>query len=255
MKNPYRIKHGFLVLMLFILALSSCQTLYPTRMLRTGKEYQYSRLPDTQNTGSEYRIAPNDELSVSVGTNDGEKMLDPTNLNSAAVQSAGSSYLVDFDGTINIPLIRRMKVEGMTIRELEKNLEQQLSFYFNKPYVKVRVLNNRVIIFPGGGGGNSQVLQLENPNTTLFEALAKAGGISDGKAYKIKLIRGGLNERKVYLIDLSKIEGLKQADMVLMANDIIYVEPVNRVPQALLAQISPYLTLFTTLVVIYTLLK
>ena len=222
--------------------LSSCQTLYPTRMLRTGGDYQYSPLPEPSSQPKEYKIAVNDELTILVGTNDGEKMLDPTNLNAAATQAGGTAYLVDYDGTINMPLLRRIKVEGMTIREMEKTLENQLSFYFNNPFVRVKVMNNRVVIFPGGEGGSSQVLQLENPNTTLFEALAKAGGIADGKAYKIKLIRGDINNRKVYQIDLSKIEGLTQADIVLMANDIIYVEPVNRVPQALLAQISPYLS-------------
>lgn len=246
----------FLLIIMFIaLSAMSCQTLYPTRMLRTGKEYQYSKVSELQSAPQEYKIARNDELAISVSTNDGEKMLDPLSLSSGGQQVASSSYLVDFDGTINMPLIRRVKVEGLTIRELEKSLEQQFSYYFNKPFVKINVKNNRVIIFPGGQGGSSMVVTLDNPNTTLFEALAKAGGISDGKSFRIKLIRGDINNRKVYLIDLSKIEGLKQADIVLMANDIIYVEPVNKVPQALLAQIGPYISLLTTLVVIYTLLK
>jgi polysaccharide export outer membrane protein len=245
----------FLILAVVSCLFISCQTLYPTRMLRTGREYQYSALPERNANPEEYKIARNDELSILIGTNDGEKLLDPLNMNSGTQVSSGINYLVDNDGTINMPLIRRIKVEGMSIRELETSLEKQLSFYYNNPFVRVKVLNNRVIIFPGGEGGLSQVLILDNPNTTLFEAIAKAGGITDGKAYKIKLIRGASDDRKVYLIDLSTIEGLKQADMIVMANDIIYVEPINRVPQALITQISPYLTLLTTLAVIFTLLK
>lgn len=240
-----------LVCMLF----TSCRVLYPSRMLRTGNDYNFSVMPE-QTVISEYRLAPNDQISITFSTNEGEKLLDPSGISGQTGQQANASaYMVEFDGTINLPLIRRIKVEGMTLREVEKMLETQFAFYFNKPFVNVNVVNNRVIIFPGGQGGAAQVLKLENPNTTLFEALALAGGISDGKAYRIKLIRGDPSDRKVYLIDLSTIEGLKQADFILMANDIIYIEPVYRVPQTLVAQVTPYLTLFTTLLVIYSLFK
>ncbi|MBK6834533.1 MAG: hypothetical protein IPG89_09750 [Bacteroidetes bacterium] len=52
---------------------------------------------------------------------------------------------------------------------------------------------------------------MEYNNTTVFEAIALAGGISqDGKAYRIKLIRRVTPNSNpiVYLIDLSKIEGI-----------------------------------------------
>lgn len=236
-----------------VLLLGSCRVLHPSQMLSTGKNYPYADLPK-EVSPEEYRIAPNDELMINVATNGGERLLDPVSGTMGGAQGAiSNTYLVEFDGMVKLPVINRIKLSGFTLREAEKALEEKFVYYFNKPYVQVKVTNNRVIIFPGGLGGSAQVLRLENPNTTLFEALAKAGGISDGKAYRIKLIRGNLNDRKVYLIDLSKIDGLRQADIVLMANDIIYVEPVNKVPQAILAEIAPYLSLFTTLLLIYSL--
>jgi len=121
--------------------------------------------------------------------------------------------------------------------------------------VQLKVTNNRVIIFPGGQGGTSTVITLSNTNTTLIEALALAGGISDGKAHKIKLIRGDLHNPKVYLIDLSTIEGMKASNLVLQANDIIYVEPRPKVAQRILENIAPYLTLLSTTLLIYNLFK
>ncbi len=241
-----------LVLLMITMLAASCTTFYPNRMLRTGNHYQYTPLPVNDSTGL-YRIAPNDELSITVATNDGERLLDPLNNTQSAM--AGSSYLVEPDGVINMPLLRRVRVEGRSIRELEVMLEDSLSYYFNHPFVKVQVTNNRVIIFPGGLGGSAQVIRLQNPNTTLFEALALAGGITDGKASNIKLIRGDPQHRKVYRIDLSRIEGLAQADMVLMANDVIYVEPLQRAPEAILARITPYLSLASTLLVIYAIFR
>ena len=69
-------------------------------------------------------------------------------------------------------------------------------------------------VFPGAGG-EGKVVNLENENTTLIEALALAGGITNtGKANKIKVIRGDLRNPKVMLVDLSTIEGMKQSNML-----------------------------------------
>jgi len=130
-------------------------------------------------------------------------------------------------------------------------LEDKYIVYFNKPFVQLKVTNNRVTIFPGGQGSQAVVVNLDNPNTTLFEALAKAGGIQDGKAHRVKLIRGDLKNPQVYLIDLSTIEGMTKANLTLQANDIIYVEPRDKVPQKVIEAITPYLTLLSTFLLIY----
>jgi polysaccharide export outer membrane protein len=101
-------------------------------------------------------------------------------------------------------------------------------------------------------GGSGTVVTLKNENTTLIEALALAGGITEtGKAYKIKLIRGDSRNPQVQLIDLSTIEGMKQSNMLLQANDIIYVEPVPRISNAILSQITPIVGILTSMLLIY----
>ena len=141
----------------------------------------------------------------------------------------------------------------MTIRQAEESLEKAYADYFNDPFVKIRVINNRVIVFPGGEGGIAKVVKLENSNTTLFEALAEAGGIINGRADKIKLIRGDLKNPDVYLIDLSTVDGMKQADLILQANDIIYVEPRLRLSYFVTTELMPYLTFTVSLLPISTL--
>ena len=142
----------------------------------------------------------------------------------------------------------------MTIREAEFMLEEKFAEYYKKPFVMLNITNQRVIVFPGKGG-DAKVIQLANNNTTLLEALALAGGISTGKAKRIKLIRGNLKDPKVYLIDLSTIEGMKQADMVIQANDIIYVEPRLKVASTILAELTPIIGVFTSILLIISLLQ
>jgi polysaccharide biosynthesis/export protein len=238
----------FVYLIFFFIFISGCKVFTPYQMLRQGK-YPISEFNDTLKH-QEYRIAPNDQLQINVFTNDGEKIIDPI-VSTQTIQNVNSLYLVEFDGQIKLPIIGRKKISNLTLREAEKMLEQEYTTYFNKPFVQLKVTNNRVTIFPGGQGSQAIVVTLDNPNTTLFEALAKAGGIQDGKAHKIKLIRGNLKNPQVYYIDLSTVEGMTKADLTLQANDIIYVEPRNKVPQKIIEGITPYLTLLSTFLLIY----
>lgn len=244
-----------LLLILAFLSLAGCRSINPSVMFRTDNNYPYQ--VDQTIGNVEYKIAPNDIIGLSVYTNDGFKLID---LTASAVSIAGAStgltgsstkYSVDIEGFVKLPIIGRIKVKELTIREAEKSLEQQYSIYYNKPFVVLNVLNRRVLVFPGSGGSGT-VVTLENENTTLIEALALAGGIQEtGKAFKIKLIRGDSRNPQVQLIDLSTVEGLKQSNMLLQANDIIYVEPVPRISQAILAQITPIVGILTSFLLIY----
>ena len=57
-----------------------------------------------------------------------------------------------------------------------------------------------------------------------MEVIALAGGIAErGRADKVKLMRNVGGKRIVYVLNLSTIEGLKYADMIVQANDYIYI--------------------------------
>ncbi|TVQ08935.1 MAG: hypothetical protein EA361_16025 [Bacteroidetes bacterium] len=232
---------------------SSCQILNPERMLRTPPGYEYAEFPEKV-VLEEYRLAPNDELYFRLYTNEGERLIDP--ISPLTQQMRGDqNYTIEFDGLVKLPVMGRVKLSGMTLREAEKFLENEFSQFYNKPFVRLRVTNHRVTIFPGGRGGTSSVVYLENTNTNIFEALAMAGGIADGRASRVKVIRGDLRNPQIFLIDLSTIEGVQNADMIIQANDIIYVEPRERVPQRIMENVGPYLTLLTTALIVYSLFK
>lgn len=246
-------KYFFIIILMFFL--SSCKIFSPSQMLRTGKDYKYSEFTAAQDT-QQYRIAPNDKVSFTITTNNGENIINPiSGTSTVASGNSNSDYTVEFDGMIKFPILGRVKISGMTLREAEKFLENSYSKYFNEPFVQLKVTNNKVIIFNGGEGGSSSVITLSSTNTTLFEAIAQTGGITDGKAFKIKLIRGDLKSPQIYLVDLSTLDGVKKANLILQANDIIYIEPRNRYPEKLMTAITPYLSLASFILLIANTIK
>ncbi len=246
-------------ILFLVFSLVGCRSLNPSVMFRTQKGYDYQI--DQTLSNIEYKIAPNDFLQFNVYSRDGFNLIDQTAVTATSAGGVGltgtqspTKYLVELDGFVKLPILGRIKIKDMTVKEAEKMLEAQYSTYYQKPFVQLKVVNRRVLIFPGAGG-SGRVVTLENENTTLIEALANAGGITPtGKAWKIKLIRGDLRNPQIQLIDLSTVEGLKQSNLMLQANDIIYVEPVPNVAQNLLAQITPIIGLLTSALVIYNII-
>jgi polysaccharide export outer membrane protein len=249
----------FLLLFVVLLSLSSCRFLRPNLMLKTPKNYVFDKLNDTMAT-EEYRISYTDDISLRVLSNEGFKLVDFSNSGggntgggaTGANNASTIQTLVEHDGTIKVPLIGRIKVLGLTMREAEQLLETKFSEFYVGPYVILRVTNKRVSIFPGLGGAG-KVVPITNLNTTVMEALAYAGGIQDdGKAYRIKLIRQASPKPKVYLIDLSTIDGLQAGNTVVQANDVIYVEPRPRFISRAVNELAPYISVFSSVALILT---
>ncbi len=204
----------------------------------------------------EYKIGTEDKISFSLSTNDGAKLLE--SLSNISEKSASSGFSPEFvvrpDSTVELPVIGKIKIAGSTIPECEKLLEQAFSKTYQSPFVQVRITNQRVIVFPGGGG-DAQVIPLLNSNTTLMEAIAQAGGIPErGNASVVKLMRRENGVRKVYTIDLSTEQGLKYTDVVLQANDYIYVEPNPQIGREVIKEVAPVVGLISSLIIVVTFL-
>ena len=245
---------NLLLLFVAIVSLSSCRILRPNLMLKTPKDYVFDQLSDTMSR-EEYRISPTDAVSLRILSNEGFKLVDFSNNGGTASNITNTSTietLVEQDGTIKVPLIGRVKVQGLTMREAEQLLETKFSEFYVGPYVILRITNKRVSVFPGNAGAG-KVIPILNTNTTVLEALAYAGGITDdGKAYRIKLVRRASPKPKIYLIDLSTIDGLQAGTTVVQANDVIYVEPRPRFISRAIAELAPYISIISSAILVYT---
>jgi len=215
-------------------------------MFHSKRNYPFddiSKIPDTR----EYKIAVNDELSISINPNKGASILENTEIGLAK----GVSATVDYDGTIKLPILGRIKLSDLTIREAELLMENLLKVYYVDPYVTLKILSKRVILF-SGAAGSARVVPLPYQNMNLLEVLATSGGIPiTGKAHRIKLIRGDLRNPQIFLIDLSKIENLKKSDLIVQGDDIIYIDFRNDFAQNLLFRLGPYIGLLNLGVTTY----
>ncbi|MBN2669406.1 MAG: polysaccharide biosynthesis/export family protein [Bacteroidales bacterium] len=220
------------------------------RMFSTDSSYPYSSFEESK---PEYIIHPYDKLSIKVYTNKGDRLIDVKgelkNMQDPII------YSVEHDGQVKVPTIGRINLAGLTLRQAETLLEESYKAYYNDPFVFIQVTNKRVIVFNSGSSGG-HVVNFDNENYTLIEALAEAGGISDvGKAYKIKLLRGDLNNPEVYTFNVRKLKDIKSVNFQLQANDIIYVEDRPRYGSKVLQEVMPYLTLFTSVFTVYLLVS
>ncbi len=241
-----------LLFLLPLLIFTSCRNFKSNLMLKTPREFVYDELVDSLSR-LDYRLAQNDALLYRIYANKGHKLIDLTNTN-AAIFKNEVDVIVESDDSIKMPLIGRIKIAGLTVKEAEKVLEEKYSALYLDPFVNIKITNKRVIIFPGNGG-QAKVLNLTNNNTTVLEALANAGGIlEDGKAFKIKLIRKNKDLEKpalVYLMDLSTIQGIRDGNSIVQAGDIIYVEPRYRPVYVFTRELAPVVTLITSVLILF----
>lgn len=239
-------KIKFLIIGMVVISIVGCNY-NSSIMMKTGKDYDYDTPPKERE--AEYVVSPSDILEFKLYTNDGTMLIDLTAIKDGEGRlnnQINPQYLVEFNGVARLPIIGSVEVKGKTVRELETMLEELYSKYYIKPFVQVRVVNKRVTVFPGGSG-KAQVVPLANNNMRIIEALGAVGGLTNlAKAKRVKLVRGELKNPQVYLFDFSTLEGLKESDFVLQANDIIYVEPRSVYVQELVRDLAPIVGLVTS---------
>lgn len=236
------------------------------------KDYQFFEL--AKKKVEEYVIQPGDELTLEVYSRDGFKLVDvlggtfagvsaitggaaggaaTTPTNGSGSIGLGKQYLVDKEGFAKLPVIGVLYVKGYTQNELENQLAQRYASLFVNPFVILKVANRRVFVFKGEG---AVVVDLNNSPTSLTEVLAKSGGLTRQlKAYNIKIIRGDLANPQVRIINLSTLEGLRTADLIVQSNDIIYIEQKRTAVIDGINLVLPVISGFTSAVSVFLLAK
>lgn len=182
----------------------------------------------------EIKIQADDLLTIIVSADDPESAL-PFNLSTISVPSANSimtargqemwqSYLVDAAGTIDFPVLGKLKVGGLSRSELMQLLGSKIATYIKNPIINIRLTNFKVsvqgeVTIPGTYSINSD-------RVTLVEALSMAKDLTIyGRRDNILVIRE-LNGVKSYnRVDITKADFINSPFYYLAQNDVVYVEP------------------------------
>lgn len=247
---------------MILLLLSSCGIYRNQILFRTETSIVPENVASAlAEANDNYTIQENDYIELEVYTNGGELIIDPNQEILKEINAGGSiqqaredpQFLVRKGGYVKLPLIGDTKVSGLTLHQVDSLLARDYSAYYEDAFVITRYVNKRVIVLGATGG---QVLPLQNEDTNLLEVLAMAGGMDmQARVDNIRLIRGDLNNPQVHIINLSTIEGMKQSSLKVLPNDIIYVEPVQRITAEAIREITPVLGLVTSLLTLALLIS
>jgi polysaccharide export outer membrane protein len=123
---------------------------------------------------STYLLGPDDQLEIS-----GPELTD----------SGNKPVRIDGDGNIQVPLVGRVHVSGLTVQQTEQELDKVLSAYIRQPQVVVSVAEVRSQPVSILGAVNAPGVHQVQGHKTLLEMLALAGGIRPDAGYSIRITR------------------------------------------------------------------
>ncbi|MDP4238362.1 MAG: polysaccharide biosynthesis/export family protein [Bacteroidota bacterium] len=227
-----------LILFLSILFMSSCANVKDIAYFQKV-DNKVVPLKNQRNSSGLYdaHIKAKDILSITVVSTEPEtskiynlvvpQISDDANQNSLLSQPTLQSYLVDNDGNIDFPVFGKIKVAGLTRKEVELLLLEKLSTAFSKeiPIVTIRIVNYSVNIL--GEVQRPGKFTTTNDRLTIFEALALAGDLTIyGRRDNVKVLRENATGYKEYItLNLNDKNIIYSPGYYLEQNDVVYVEP------------------------------
>jgi polysaccharide biosynthesis/export protein len=245
-KNQYIIltmKKPLIYLSLLILALSSCRQ---QKELIYFTDLQEANIPNnTLQEQKSYLIRANDILYVKVMSLD-EKI----NAQYNAAATGGSAmtgrmysedamfftgYSVQDNGAIDLPVFGEIQVLGLTIQDAKKAIIEKTEEFLKDVEVIVKLANFKVTLL--GEVNRPGIYNYYNNQTTILEALGKAGDLSDyGNRKEVLVIRPTVEGSKSFRLNLQDKDLLSSPKYFIQPNDVIYVPPLKAKGTRLLAQ-------------------
>jgi polysaccharide export outer membrane protein len=184
------------------------------------------------------KIQPDDILSVSVSSLSAESnvlfnnVLLPTQGNTSVIaDKINEGYLVDKNGFINFPVIGKIALSGLSKEEAQDKMTDLIKVHVKNPIVNIRFINFKVTVIGEVMKPASFTVPTEKIN--VLEALGLAGDMTTyGRRETVLVIREKGGIRTTSRLDLTSKDVLNSPYYYLQQNDIVYVEPDNKVKTA-----------------------
>ena len=183
------------------------------------------------------KIIPNDILQIDIyNMNKKSNIMMPDKGGSTI--PLDNKYVVYNDGTIILPLLNVVHVEGYTIKELNKILLEKYRAFLKSPYIKISVKNHKVYVL--GEVEKQGVIPLEGDSISVIEAIAKAGGLTDyALRNRIRIITEEKGKYVMRTLNFNNFSTLNNKNLMLKHNSIVYIEPKST--KAISVAINDYL--------------
>jgi polysaccharide export outer membrane protein len=123
---------------------------------------------------SAYRLGAEDVISIKV---------------TDAEEISEKSLRIGDSGFISLPMVGRVRAAGVTVDELQKELEARLKVYIRTPEVSINLIEMKSQPVSIIGAVKSPGVQQLQGRKTLVEMLSLAGGIREDAGYSVRITR------------------------------------------------------------------
>ena len=209
-----------------------------TSCMNTRKVVYFNNVQDTSfysgNMEKQTPIQPNDILSITISSLNAEasQIFNPnnnSNVRSTTVTGSNTEaggYLVNADGTIQLPVLGSIQASGLTKMQLKDKITNLIlsKKLLIDPLVEIRFLNYEVTVI--GEVAKPTVITVPSEKISLLKAIGLAGDLTIyGKRNNVLLIREEKGKKITRHIDLNSPNFFNSPYYYLQPNDVVYVEP------------------------------
>jgi len=190
-------------------------------------------------TGGASRLPPNTPYTLGAG--------DRVRVDVFDVPEYSGEFVVLVDGTLNLPVIGSVNVQGVSLQTAKERVESRYSRFVKRPLVTLSLLASRPIVLAvagevqrpgtytvsggqGGGAGGQGVQTGQFP--TVTQALTLAGGVTQSaEICQVRIRRRGYDANNPFIINLWDLlqNGNLAQDVPLRDGDTIVISAVSAV--------------------------
>lgn len=185
---------------------------------------------------TDYRLQVNDIVNIDIRSlnSDANDLFNSTAANQTMNLNAGDiifylqGYSVDNQGNIVLPVLGEMNVRGLTVNQLKDSIDIKLGQYFqdNSAFSRVQLAGIRYSVVGDVQRPGKYVIYQNQAN--VFDGLALSGDITTvGDRRQVQIIRQYPEGVKLFEIDLTDANIIRDPRFFIQPNDIINVKPLN----------------------------
>jgi polysaccharide export outer membrane protein len=207
----------YISLLLLLISMTGC---YGYRQV--GLLQERDNLPQYDSAAYEpYRLQVNDEIIYRVVTMD-ETLAKTLSANNNSAGQYANAYRIYSDGTVDIPFLSPVKLEGLTELEAQDTLKKAFREIIPDADVKLAMYNKRFTVL---GDANSGIYNIYKERMTIFQALAMSGDLmNSGDRRHVRIIRPrGNAEPEILEFDIRTNSIIDSKYYYVYPNDLIYV--------------------------------
>jgi polysaccharide export outer membrane protein len=137
-----------------------------------------------------------------------------------------TGFTIDRQGNLTLPEIGEVKLAGLSIREAEELIKENLINYFETPVIRIQLLSFHFTVL--GEVNNEGRYTTFDPETNVIDAITLAENLTDfADRSKLKVVRFDGGEAKVYYVNTLREDLVAQKGFYLQPNDLIVVPPLR----------------------------